>query len=634
MKVSKSWLQTYFDTPLPATDELVRRITFGIFEVEGVEQVGADDVLDVKVLPDRSSYALSHRGIAKEISALLGVPLKKDPLHESLPSWDLSKLLTVEVGKPDLCPRYMGAVMRGVTVGPSPEWLKRSLETLGQRSINNIVDATNYVMLNVGQPLHAFDLDKLAKDKETARIHVRRAQDGEKITVLSGETCELSTENLLIADGESGVPLAIAGIKGGKVAEIDVSTKDIVLEAANFNYVSVRKTSRKLKLTTDASVRFQNEPSPELVAYAMRDVMVLIQEIAGGTFEGVVDVYQKPFTPHHVSVTLDEINAVLGAAITEKEIDEIVMRLGFEVEKAGQTYTVTSPFERTDLNIQEDLIEEVGRVYGYENIKAVLPSAPKDKPVVNKQFYYSEKIRQTLVELGFSEVYTYTLRDKGEVELENPLAKDKAFMRACLSDGIRQSLELNAHNAPLLALDTVKIFEIGTVFTKDGEHMSLALGVKNVRVKKPKAEEILAQALEMLRQEIPDIQGDDKDGVVEMNVDQALQGLPVPDTYDTGEQKSLARYEPFSSYPFVLRDIALWVPEVVTENKILELIKKEASDLLVRADLFDTFKKDGRVSYAFHLVFQSKEKTLTDGEVGDIMNRIVASMQKEDWEVR
>ena len=164
--------------------------------------------------------------------------------------------------------------------------------------------------------------------------------------------------------------------------------------------------------------------------------------------------------------------------------------------------------------------------------------------------------------------------------------------------------------------------------------MSLELGVKNVRVKKPKAEEILAQALEMLRQEIPDIQGDDKDGVVEMNIDQALQDLPVPDTYDTWEQKSLARYEPFSSYPFVLRDIALWVPEVVTENKILELIKKEASDLLVRADLFDTFKKDGRVSYAFHLVFQSKEKTLTDGEVGDIMNRIVASMQKEDWEVR
>jgi phenylalanyl-tRNA synthetase beta subunit len=268
-------------------------------------------------------------------------------------------------------------------------------------------------------------------------------------------------------------------------------------------------------------------------------------------------------------------------------------------------------------------------VYGYENIKAVLPLIAKEKPAVNKSFFYTEKIRQVLISLGFSEVYTYTLRDKGEVELENPLAKDKAFMRANLADGIRESLELNAHNAPLLGLDIVKIFEIGTVFIKGGEKTSLALGVKH-----KKAKEMLEQALSILKQVIPDMQGDLKDSVIEINFDQAIQALPAPDVYELLSEETLKTYQPFSLYPFVLRDIALWVPESVDEKSILALIKQEAGGLLVRVDLFDTFKKEERVSYAFHLVFQSKEKTLTDAEVGDVMNHIVALMQKEGWEVR
>jgi phenylalanyl-tRNA synthetase beta subunit len=271
-------------------------------------------------------------------------------------------------------------------------------------------------------------------------------------------------------------------------------------------------------------------------------------------------------------------------------------------------------------------------VYGYENIKAVLPLMPKEKSPVNKSFYYAEKVRHVLAELGFSEVYTYTLRDKGEVELENPLAKDKAFMRANLADGIRESLELNAHHAPLLGLDAVKIFEIGTVFNPPaggGEHMSLAFGVKN-----KKAKEILEQALNMLKQVIPGIQGDTKDSVIEIHFDQAIQALPEPDAYESLPEETLKTYQPFSLYPFVLRDIALWVPEAVMESKIIELIKQQGGDLLVRVDLFDTFKKDGKISYAFHLVFQSKEKTLTDAEVGGIMDRITSTLKKEGGEVR
>lgn len=634
MKVSKAWLQTYFDTPLPATDELVRIITFGIFEVESVERVGDDDVLDVKVLPDHSSYCLSHRGIAKEISALIKQPLTKDPLHDVLPTYGQSQKLSVTIETP-LCMRYMGAVLTDVTVGPSPEWLKKSLETFGQRSINNIVDATNYVMLNVGQPLHAFDFDKLAKKADAAHITVRAAHEGEKITVLSGEVYELNAQDVLIADNVSDTPIAIAGIKGGKQAEIDASTKHIVLEAANFNYVSVRKTSRKLRLSTDASVRFQNEPSPEVVGYAMRDVIALIKEIAGGTLEGVADIYPKPFIAHTVQVTVGDINTLLGTTISEKEIDNIFTRLGFDYKKEGEIYTVTPPFERTDLNIREDLIEEIGRIYGYENITATVPEVPKEKPAINKHFYYTQKVRSILADLGFSEVYTYTLRDKGEVELENPLAKDKAFLRVDLLGGIKQSLELNAHNAPLLGVDIVKIFEIGTVFKKEKEYLSLALGARAVRGKRPLAEKVLQEALEKLETELSiTLPAVTTESISEIDFDTAIASLPNPDTYEAFEQKPLARYTPFSPYPFVLRDIAVWVPEAVKKETILDRIIKQAGELLVRTDLFDTFAKEGRVSYAFHLVFQSKEKTLTDGEVNEIMNRIIAAMNEQRWEVR
>jgi phenylalanyl-tRNA synthetase beta chain len=635
MKVSKAWLQTYFDSPLPDTDELVRRITFGIFEVEEVVHVGDDDVLDVKVLPDRSSYALSHRGIAKEISALIKQPLKKD-------SYDLSQyplevddaletasLVTLEIQDTTLCRRAMKRLAVEVKVGPSPEWLVKKLATLGQRSINNVVDIANYVMLDTGQPVHTFDFDKLKGEKKT--IAIKRATDGEQITTLDGATYTLDSNMLVIHDGH--VSLDIAGIKGGKESGIDENTTRVLLSVCNFDPVSVRKTSRKLKLTTDASVRFQNNPSPELTTIAMHHLSRLLHEVAGAKIANdVLDVYPNPFVPHVVTVTVPQINALLGANISAEEVGSIFSQLGLTYKQEDETFTATPPFERTDLNIKEDLIEEVGRVYGYENIKAVLPLMPKEKSPVNKSFYYAEKVRHVLAELGFSEVYTYTLRDKGEVELENPLAKDKAFMRANLADGIRESLELNAHHAPLLGLDAVKIFEIGTVFNPPaggGEHMSLAFGVKN-----KKAKEILEQALNMLKQVIPGIQGDTKDSVIEIHFDQAIQALPEPDAYESLPEETLKTYQPFSLYPFVLRDIALWVPEAVMESKIIELIKQQGGDLLVRVDLFDTFKKDGKISYAFHLVFQSKEKTLTDAEVGGIMDRITSTLKKEGGEVR
>lgn len=641
MKISRHWLQTYFDTELPSADEIAAVLTSHAFEVEGVEQVGDDYVIDVDVLANRSSDCLSHRGIARELSTLLARPLKEDPFRTAFPLWPNALHLEVEVEDDTLCPRYMGALVRGVTVGSSPDWLKKRLETLGQRSINNIVDATNFVMFNLGQPLHAFDYAKLAQDEDGMRkITVRSAHEGEQITTLTGDERTLSDRHLLITDGISDDPLAIAGIKGGKQAEIDIETTDIVLEAAHFDYSSVRKTSRELRLATDASVRFQNEPPRELPAFALRDVIELIKDIAGGELIGVRDVYVGPRERQPINVSLTEINNLLGTTLTYDDVERILIRFEWEFSRGGDTFAVTSPWERTDLTYKEAFIEEIGRVYGYANIKGVLPLVP-DKPAeVNHIFAYTEKLRHLLTELGYSEVMTYTLRDRGVVELMNPLASDKSLLRMSLRDGIVGALDQNAQQAALLGVDDIKIFELGTVWNQKGEDLALALGVRAVRGKQSKLDKALGldmqAVLDVLAPGRSDVQVTTEDGVSEVILDQLLPLLPRAESYDPPlTWNTDARFNTWSRYPYIVRDIAVWAPSNVPFEVVQATMLEKTTNLLVRWDGFDVFRKDDRTSYAWHLVFQSREKTLTDEEVGKVMEEVTATLNaKEGWEVR
>jgi len=638
MKVSRKWLQTYFDEELPSAEELAEIFTFHAFEVEGVEQVGDDWVIDVDVLPNRSSDALSHRGVARDLATLLGKPLNHDPLRENLPAWPEAPDLEVEIEDRALCPRYMGAVVRGVKIGPSPDWLVEALETLGQKSINNIVDATNYVMLNTGQPLHAFDLSLLEHDDDgVRRIKVRLAKENEKITTLTGESYDLAPTHQLIVDGNADAPLAIAGIKGGKRAEITEGTVDVILESANFNYVSVRLASRELKLATDASLRFQNDPSVRLPAFAMRDLIKLVEEVSGGKFVGVVDAYERRSEYEPIDVTLTEINTVLGTTLSIDDVEKILVRLEWEFSLDGEEFAVTSPWERTDINIKEDVIEEIGRIYGYRDLTGTLPSLPYEPAVVNKNQYYTDKLRELLADAGYSEVITYTLQDKGEVEIVNPLASDKAFMRMSLKQGIGKALDQNAQNGPLLGLDAVKIFEIGTVFNKKGERLSLGVGYRPLVGKQGKADNAL---LEDVRAAITAIGGKAdvkvENGVVEVILDNIIDLLPEPDHYDTPLPWDVdARYTRWSQYPFVLRDIAVWVPKEIAAEAVVDIIKEQAGGLLIREEQFDTFEKDERVSYAWHLVFQADDRTLTDAEVNERMQAVTDALNvKEGWDVR
>lgn len=634
MKISYAWLQEYFEQKLPAPEAISEALTFHAFEIENVERAGDDSVIDVKVTPNRGHDALSHRGIAKEISAILNFPLAKDPLREKAELTPPSKELTVAIENPQLCRRYSAAIIKGVAVKQSPVWLQRRLEALGQRPINNIVDATNFVMFNLGEPLHAFDMAHLAEKKGKRAIFIRNAAEEETIETLEGVVRVLTPTTLLIADGNDSKPLGIAGIKGGRAAEISEKTHNIIIEAANFSGVSIRKSAKALVLRTDASARFEHELSPELTPHALREVVTLILKIAGGGLEGYVDVYPQPQEERRVTMTLSHANKILGFSLSGSDVEDIFVRLGFSYEKSGEEFIVTPPFERLDIEIAEDLIEEVGRIKGYGDLPAVIPE-PMAVAEYNKTLYYTDKIRETLREAGFSEIFTSSFREKGFVAMLNAFASDKSHLRKDLKTNMEESLARNIHHVDLLGLSAVRVFEVGLVFPESGEELSLCVGARYHNSKKQKgaddeATAALAAAGETLSVVLS---GKAQEGIVEVNLDEVLKKLPAPSHYEPHAETPKIRYQTFSSYPYIVRDIALWASKG-SEKDIEAVIKKEAGTLLVRLGLFDVFEKDARTSYAYRLIFQSYEKTLQDSEVEPIMERMGNALKGKGFEVR
>lgn len=328
----------------------------------------------------------------------------------------------------------------------------------------------------------------------------------------------------------------------------------------------------------------------------------------------------------NTSVSVSEINKLLGSDIPAKEIENIFRRLGFGSVLNADEFTVSVPSDRMDLKVKADLVEEVGRIYGYENIKATLPEKAEKTPRVNKKFYYANKIKNFLADEGFSEVYTYSFRDNGEVEIEKPFASDKNFLRVNLRTGLDSALKQNIKNIPLLDGDDIKIFEIGNVFSKGKEYTSLGIGYQNNT-------DIVDKLSEFLGIEID---GETKENIFETNFDALLEKLPEPsNSYDQIEKTKDVTFNPISPYPFVLRDIAVWVPKDNTSDDVLNIIRQEAGTLLVNTKLFDAFSKDDKISYAFNLVFQSQEKTLSDVEVNKVMNIIIKALNANtDWQAR
>lgn len=605
MKISREWLQKYFHEPLPPVEKIAEALTFHAFEIDGVEKAGDDDVLDVKITPNRGHDALSHRGIAKEIAAILNTPLSSDPLQE-IPNFDpTTDKVSVIIEDTELCPRYIAGYIKGVKVEASPAWLKERLEAIGQRSINNVVDATNFVMFNIGQPLHAFDARKLtAKDYKYA-IEVRKAKDGEAMLALDEKEYKLNDSNLVIADKNSDTVIGIAGVKGGKASGIDENTHNIIIESANFNGVSVRKTAKALNLATDASQRFQQVLSPELAAYGMKSAVDMILKIAGGELVGFADAYPKPATKWQVTFTAAHTSKLLGIDVSADEIKATLTRLGLTYTCQDDILTCEMPFERLDLVIPEDLIEEVGRLIGYEKIPSKELPPFENQPEVNQNFAASEKVREDLIAKGYSEVFTSVFANEGERSVLNKVDSVKPFLRSSLTHGLNEALGKNYFNRDILGLKEIKLFEIGTIWKGREEIMMVGTAKAS--------------------------SGTQTGSVIEKPLSEYVQQVTQYENYPLSQTE---RYQSFSRYPSITRDIALWVPADTKSEEVKDVISKSAGNLMTRIDQFDEFKKGDKTSYAFRLVFQSFEKTLTDNEANTAMSAVYEASKAKNWEVR
>ena len=603
MKVSYNWLQNYFEEKLPEPEKIFEGIIFHSFEVEDVEKVGDDTIFDIKTLPDRNHDCLSHFGIAKEVSAIFDLKIKDKKIKTFEPK---STELKIEI-EDSKCLRYMGRVVRNIKVGESPDWLKEKLHAIGQKSINNIVDAANFVMFDLGQPIHCFDLDKLA----SSNLIVRNGKDGEKITTLDKKEVNLDDSILVIADEKN--PLAIAGIKGGTKAEVDSNTKNIVIEVANFNPTTTRKTAKKIGILTDAVKRYENEITPELCSIVMDSITDLIYILAGGEVEDIIDIYPNKPEQKIVTVSVSYINKRLGSNFSKEEIESVWKKLSFEYINKEENFEIKIPFLRIDLNESYDLVEEVIRILGYDRLEEKLPEIKLDRKV-NEAYYKMLWIRNKLLTDGYSEVMNYAFRDKGEVEVLAS-ASNKKFLRNNLTDGLKESVKLNLLNISLLGIKDVKIFEIGTVFFKDNEEMHVAYG--------------------------------DKKGIVELTVEEYFSiNCPIEQSKDFSIEKFISfvshednykikEFKPWSLYPFITRDIAVWVPENTEPNTLFEIYKELGTELLIKdPELVDKFQKQDKISYAYRLVFQSYDRTLTDEEVTSIMSKITDKVTSLGFEVR
>ncbi|HEX6751187.1 MAG TPA: phenylalanine--tRNA ligase subunit beta [Longimicrobium sp.] len=632
------------------------------------EALGLDDYrLVVDVTPNRGEL-LSHVGIARELAPggvdgidlprFPGAPRVKLPCTSARREGECAGL-HVEIDDPDGCPRYMGAILQGVAVGPSPEWLATRLRAVGQRPINNVVDATNFVLQELGQPLHAFDLAKI----KGGEIRIRRATAGETLTTLDGVERTLEETDLVIADGDRAV--ALAGVMGGENSEVGDGTSAIFLECALFEQKTVRRTARRLGLSTDASYRFERGVDPEGQPEALVRVIELILAVAGGKVVAAIDVDPRPFERPVIAVRPERVARVLGVSIDAAEIDRLLDPLGFEV-KRSQPVRVTVPGYRYDVRTEIDVIEEIARRRGYgtfaDELLPFRPSAVPEDPSVAVQ----RRLREIFVRWGFLEGVTlpFTPETPGAARVLNPLSQEDAFLRTSLASTLLRRVEHNfAHG-----VRDVRLFELGTVFRAPanggapGEERRVAAAFSGRRAPThwsgdPGTFDVydLKALLEDLAGEYPGgrVETGDVGGVPGYHLVgengtvgwgwQAPEGavdapawaapvLVVEAALPAAAGAKAARYVPIPTHPGSERDLALLVPFAVTAAELEETIRGGAGPLLESVAPFDLYEgkglPEGTRSLAWRLGYRAPDRTLTDREVDASVERVLKALEE------
>jgi phenylalanyl-tRNA synthetase beta chain len=642
----------------------------------------SDTTLEIKVLPDRAHDILSHVGVARELSVLekkkfsyafdeLILPTKK------------SQKLKVEIKDNDLCKRYIGAVMENITIKESPKWLKERLETCGLRPINNVVDATNYVMLELGQPLHAFDFNVIRENQTKSQIVVRRATKNEKLILLDGNKIKLTKNNLLITNGKT--PLALAGIMGGKDSGISENTKTIVLEAASFEAINIRRTRAALNLRTDSSDRFEKDLDPNLTEKAMVRVIEILEHTADGKLEGIIDVYPKKIKPLTIKLDLEYVKSLLGEKVSEKEIINILSLLGIKT-KNGKLIECEIPTYRLDLKTQEDLIEDIGRIWGYEKISPRPILAEVLPAKINKQVFFERKLQDILVGLGFDEVYNYSFYGEDDLkklgigaenhfELLNPMNPEQAYARLSMLPNILKNIKDNLRN-----YSNFGIFEIGKCYSiknnnlieernlilakvleKDQNSETFydlkgavedALEVLNVKnaefleIKTPgtfmnpnRTAKITADGKvigfigEVNQSVLSSYKINKRLAVAEINLETLRllrQGFLLRQNFGGqvgGPKENILEYKSIGKFPIVTRDISMIIPENVSYAEIEGTVRKAGGELIYSVSLFDYF--EAKKSLAIRIELGAKDKTLESVEIDAVMKKIVSKLEND-----
>ncbi len=678
MKVLYNWLKEFVD--LAATPEDLRtRLSLSGTAVEALEQTVAGPMLDAELTSNRAD-CLGHYGIAREAAALYHLPLKpvRPQLREAAEAASTATRVAIE--SPEFCGRYTARVLRGVKVQPSPDWLRQRLEALGQTSINNVVDATNYVMLELGHPLHAFDLDTLSE----RRIVVRRARPGEKMRTLDGIERNLTPDMCMIADASQAI--AIAGIMGGSETEIRSSSRNVLIEAACFDPISIRRTSKTLGLRTEASMRFERGADLEMAELASRRCAELIEQLAGGELlAGVVDVYPGRAEAPMIELTRKELLRVMGADVPDAEIEAILTALGFAPTQSGAgAWTCRRPSWRGDVTREIDLIEEIARLYGLDKFPSRLPPAR----LAAARLPYSEaenRLRERLIGLGYQEIITIPIVDEPRdivfraegvmpARIANPLAEDASLMRTTGVVTMAPTLEWNLNHGQR----NVRLFEFGKTYRWEGnepvETRVLTLGATGLAREKNIVESERAFVFADMKGDLDQIGHlaggfswtnsgapswlhpahagvlslagkANPVGIAGQLARRALERFKIRqdafvaelelDPFCAGYRAARAalRYKPLSRYPTVERDFSLLLSDGTSFAAVVEAIRGLGIDEALAIDAVDLFRGKsvpvGKYSLLVRVKFQSYEGTLTEAQLSGFSSRILAALEQK-----
>ena len=603
----------------------------------------SDTIFDVEITPNRGDL-LSHYGLAREIAALTQKPVVADVLTGKKPPRTAAS--AIEISATRECPFFSARRIENVTVGASPQWLRAKIESVGIRSINNIVDISNFVMLELGQPTHAFDADKLNGD-----INVRLARDGEKFLALDGKTYLLKPDNCVVADQDRTV--GIGGVMGGEETGVSGSTKNILLEAAYFLPASVRRTARELNLPSDASYRFERGVDPEMVLRASHRATELIREIAGGTPAKEINVAGEiPANPADVPLSYEKCNRVIGISIKPEEVDEILSGFGLRKISAAKTAKWKIPSYRRDLQRDVDLVEEIVRAYGVNKLPGTDRSRFTPSSAADRAHDLESAMRQRLVARGLFEARTSKLIPRsasvfseGALALKNPLSEDHVALRPSLIGGLVMVLERNIN----AGATSVAIFEIGRTFIppsgKEERHLGVLLwgnsaSTANWRAQTKRNLDLfdLRGALDAVVPDLSfrpgkfpelalavDVYSADQQvgfaGQLASSKSNAPGPVLVAELHADllfGAAQSTRKFHELDRYPSVTRDIAMIVPEETSHARILAAIENPKDPLLERVELFDLFTEkvgEQKKSLAYRLTYRDRSRTLTNEEV-------------------